>query len=30
VLHHDLSQEAIDHFLVQRLHKKRSLAGHAR
>jgi nanoRNase/pAp phosphatase (c-di-AMP/oligoRNAs hydrolase) len=30
VLHHDLSQEAIDHFLVQRLHRKRSLAGHAK
>ncbi len=30
VLHQDLSQEAIDHFLVQRLHRKRSLTGHAK
>ena len=28
VLHHDLSQEAVDHFLVQRLHRKRSLTGY--
>jgi nanoRNase/pAp phosphatase (c-di-AMP/oligoRNAs hydrolase) len=27
VLHHDLSQEAVDHFLVQRLHRKRNLTG---
>ncbi len=27
VLHNDLSQEAMDHFLVQRLHRKRSVLG---
>ena len=27
VLHDDLSQESVDHFLVQRLHKKRNLSG---
>jgi nanoRNase/pAp phosphatase (c-di-AMP/oligoRNAs hydrolase) len=29
VLHNDLSQEAIDHFLFQRLHKKRNPAGYS-
>jgi nanoRNase/pAp phosphatase (c-di-AMP/oligoRNAs hydrolase) len=28
VLHNDLSQEAVDHFLVQRLHRKRNLVNH--
>jgi len=27
VLHDDLSQESVDHFLVQRLHKKRNMSG---
>ncbi|MDD1763001.1 MAG: hypothetical protein LUQ59_12290, partial [Methanothrix sp.] len=30
ILHDDFSQETVDHFLVQRLHKKRNLTGHAK
>ena len=30
LLHDDLSQDAVDHFLVQRLHRKRNLSGPAK
>ena len=30
ILHDDLSQDSVDHFLVHRLHRKRQLAGPAK